>query len=56
MKIVLIVVGVVVLFGVAVEIWGKIAYRRWRRRFDVMPPDKQRKEQERLYRAKQMEA
>ena len=40
MKIVLIAVGVVVLLAVAVEIGGKIAYRRWRKRFDAMPPDK----------------
>ena len=53
MKIVLIAVGVVVLLGVAVEIWGRIAYRRWRKRFDAMPPDERRKEQERMYRAHQ---
>ena len=55
MKIVLIAVGVVVLLGVAVEIWGRIAYRRWRKRFDALPPDEQRKEQERMYKAQQME-
>lgn len=54
MKIVLIVVGVVVIVGVAVEIWSKIAYRRWRRRFDALPPDEQRKEQERMYKAQQL--
>lgn len=55
MKIVLIAVGVVVIVGVAVEIWGRIAYCRWRRRFDALPPDEQRKEQERMYKAQQME-
>lgn len=53
MKIVLIAVGVVVLLGVAVEVWGRIAYRRWRKRFDALPPDERRKEQERMYRAHQ---
>ena len=51
MKIVLIVVGVIVVLGIAFEIWGKVAYRRWRKRFDSLPPDEQRKEQERLYKA-----
>ena len=54
MKIALIVVGIIIAIGVAFEIWSKIAYRRWRKRFDALPPDEQRKEQERLYRAKQM--
>ena len=49
MKIVLIVVGVIVVALIVFEIVGTIAYRRWRRRFDSLPPDEQRKEQERLY-------
>ena len=52
MKIVLLAVGVIAVLGIALEIWGKIAYRRWRERFDSLPPDKKRKEQERLYKAK----
>ena len=48
----LIVIGVLVLLGVALEIWGSIAYRRWRKWFDSLPPDRRRKEQERLYKAK----
>ncbi len=49
MKIVLIVVGVVVVAIIGIEIAGAIAYRRWCRRFDSLPPDEQRKEQERKY-------
>lgn len=54
MKIVLIVVGVIAVLGIAFEIWSKIACRRWRKRFDALPPDEQRKEQERMYKAHQM--
>lgn len=49
MKIVVIVVGVIAVVFIGIEIAGTIAYRRWRRRFDALPPDEQRKEQERLY-------
>ena len=49
MKIALIVAGIIIVIGVVFEIWSKIAYRRWRKRFDALPPDEQRKEQERLY-------
>ena len=49
MKIVLVVVGIVIVIGVAFEIWSRIAHRRWRKWFDSLPPDQQRKEQERLY-------
>lgn len=52
MKIILIVVGVIVVLAVSFEIWSKAAYRRWRKWFDSLPPDKKRKEQERLYKAK----
>ena len=52
MKITLIVIGIIVVLAVAFEIWSKVAYRRWRKRFDAMPPDEQRKEQERMYKAK----
>ena len=51
-KITLIVIGIIVVLAVAFEIWSKIAYRRWRKRFDALQPDEQRKEQERLYKAK----
>ncbi len=54
MKIVLIVVAVVVVAIIGVEIVGTIAYRRWRKRFDSLSPDEQRKEQARLYKAQQM--
>ena len=53
MKIVLIVVGVIAVVLIGIEIVGTIAYRRWRKRFDALPPDEQRKEQERLYKAHQ---
>jgi hypothetical protein len=55
MKIALIVVGVIVVLAVCFEIWSKVVYRCWRRRFDAMPPDEQRKEQERMYKIQQME-
>lgn len=53
MKIVLIVVGVIVVVLIGIEIAGTIAYRRWRKRFDALPPDEQRKEQERMYKTHQ---
>lgn len=52
MKIVLIVVGIVIVIGVAFEVWSRIAHRRWRKRFDSLPPDRQRKEQERMYKVR----
>jgi hypothetical protein len=52
MKFALIVVGVIVVVAIGIEIVGTIAYRRWRKRFDSLPPDEQRKEQERLYKVK----
>lgn len=54
MKIVLIVVAVIVVVLIGIEIAGTIAYRRWRRRFDSLPHDEQRKEQERLYKRHQL--
>ena len=53
MKITLIIIGIIAVLAVGFEIWGKVAYRRWRKRFDALPPDEQRKEQERLYKAHQ---
>lgn len=52
MKITLIVIGIIAVLAVGFEIWSKVAYRRWRKRFDALPPDEQRKEQERMYKAK----
>ena len=52
MKIALIIVGAIVLGAIALSIWSRLAYRRWRKRFDGLPPDEQRKEQERLYKVK----
>ena len=52
MKITLIVIGVIAALVVGFEIWGKVAYCRWRKRFDSLPPDEQRKEQERMYKVK----
>ena len=54
MKVVLIVAGIVAVLGIALGIWGKIAYRRWRKRFDALPPDERRKEQGQMYKAQQM--
>ena len=39
MKIALIVVGVIVVAAIAFSVWSRIASRRWRRRFDSLPPD-----------------
>lgn len=54
MKIALIIIGAIVLAAIAFSIWSRLAYRRWRRRFDSIPHDEQRKEQERMYKAQQM--
>ena len=54
MKSALIVAGIIIVIGVIFEIWSKIAYRRWRRRFDGLPPDEQRKQQETMYKHQQM--
>jgi hypothetical protein len=54
MKIALIIIGAIVLAAIALSIWSRLTYRRWRRRFDSLPPDEQRKEQERMYKAQQM--
>ena len=53
MKIALIVAGIIVVLAVGFEIWSKIVSLRWRKRFDSLPPDEQRREQERLYKAHQ---
>ena len=53
MKIALIVVGVIVVAAIAFSVWSRIASRRWRKWFDSLPPEEQRKEQERLYKAHQ---
>ena len=53
MKITLIIIGIIAVLAVGYEIWNKIAYRRWRKRFDALPPDERRKEQERLYKEHQ---
>ena len=49
MKVALIVIGVIVVAAIAFSVWSRIAHRRWRKWFDSLPPDEQRKEQERLY-------
>ncbi|MBQ8125846.1 MAG: FeoB-associated Cys-rich membrane protein [Kiritimatiellae bacterium] len=49
MKIAMIIIGAIVLAAIAFSIWSRLAYRRWRNRFDAMTPDEQRKEQERMY-------
>ena len=49
MIVVLCIVALIVVGVIVFEIWSRIAYRRWRKRFDALPPDEQRKEQERLY-------
>ena len=52
MKIALIIIGAIVLAAIALSIWSRVAYRRWRRRFDSLPPDEQRKEHERMYKVR----
>ena len=52
MKIVLLVLAAIVVICIAFSVWSRIAYRRWRKWFDSLPPDRRRKEQERLYKAK----
>ena len=52
MKIALIIIGAIVLGAIVFSIWSRIAYCRWRKRFDSLPPDEQRKEQERMYKVK----
>ena len=47
--IVLIVIGIMMLLGVGFEIGSRIASRHWRKWFDSLSPDQQRKEQELLY-------
>lgn len=54
MKIALIAVGVVVIAAIAFSVWSRIASRRWRKWFDSLSPEEQRKEQERMYKAQQM--
>ena len=53
MKLALIVLAAVVVITMVAVIHSRIAYRRWREWFDSLPPDQQRKEQERLYKAHQ---
>lgn len=53
MKVTMIVVGVIVVAAIAFSLWSRIASRRWRKWFDSLPPEEQRKEQERLYKAHQ---
>ena len=53
LTILFIALGVVVLLGVAFEAWSRHVAKRSREHFDKMPPDEQRKEQERLYKAHQ---
>ena len=51
MEITLRIIGIIAVLAVGFELWSKSAYRRWRKRFDALPPDEQRKEQERLDKA-----
>lgn len=54
MKIALLVLASIAVLCIAFSVWSRIVSRRWRKRFDSLPPDEQRKEQERLYRARQL--
>ena len=53
MKIALLVFALIVVICIAFSVWSKKAYRRWCKRFDALPPDERRKEQERLYKEHQ---
>ena len=50
MKIALIIIGVIVVAGIALEIASKISAKREKTRWDKLSPDEQRKEQEAAYR------
>ena len=52
MKIALIIIGAIVLATIVLSLWSRVAYRRWRRRFDSLPSDEQRKEQEQMYKVR----
>ena len=52
MTIALIAVGALVAIFIAVEVVLRLIARRERQRFEKMTPDEQRKEQERMYKAK----
>ena len=54
MRIVLIVIGIIVVLCVVIEVWSMCVYRRWRKHFNSMAPEDQRKEQERLYKKRHM--
>ena len=54
MKIVLIAIALLVVACVVFEIVSKIVAKREKARWDKLPPDEQRKEQERLYKKHQL--
>ena len=54
MKIVVIVVGVLIAFGVVLEVVSHIVAKRSRERFDKMSPDEQRKYQEEMHKRQQL--
>ena len=53
-KIALIIIGTIIAIFIAVEVVLRLIARRERKRFDNLPPDEQRKEQERLYKKHQL--
>ena len=54
MKIVLTILGAFVITSIAIEVAGNLIARRAKARFDRMPSDEQRKQQETMYKHQQM--
>ena len=54
LKIVLVVVGVLIVLGVALELVSCVITKRSRERFDKMSPEEQRKYQEKMYKPRQI--
>ena len=54
MKIVLVVVGVLIVLGVALELFSRVITKRSRERFGNMSPEEQRKYQEKMYKRQQI--
>ena len=49
MKLALIAIATIAVAFIVIEVMGRIMYRLWRKRSASLPPDQQRKEQERVY-------
>ena len=54
MKVALIIIVVIVVAGVALKIYSRIAEKREKAHWDKLSPDEQRKEQEEMYKRQQL--